>query len=85
MNEDIDLDKDGKVSEKEEELYKEKIENQVKIVWVCLVSMMVTLISILFIIPEARLESIGDKLDWYWIIVGSIVGAYIGIKQWLNK
>ena len=57
MNEDIDLDKDGKVSEKEEELYKEKIENQVKIVWICLVSMMVTLISILFIIPEARLEA----------------------------
>lgn len=81
----IDLNKDGKVSETEEEAYERKAVNRRRMAWVSLIAMIATAFAILFFIPETKLERIKDMLDLYWIAMGSIVGAYVGISTWMSK
>ncbi len=81
----IDLNKDGKVSETEEEAYERKAVNRRRMAWVSLLAMIATAFAILFFIPETKLERIKDMLDLYWIAMGSIVGAYVGISTWMSK
>lgn len=80
-----DLNQDGKIDDKELNIIVEKLDNQTKIVWIAFISMVLTLISILFFIPVVRLEAIGSLLDLYWVAFGSIVGVFIGVKSWINK
>ena len=84
-DEDIDLNKDGKVSQKEEELYEKKAKNRRLMAWVSLVAMVASGFAIMFLIPEARLQKINAMLDLYWISLGGIVGAYVGISTWMSK
>ncbi len=81
----IDLNKDGTVSETEEEAYERKAVNRRRMAWVSLLAMIATAFAILFFIPETKLERIKDMLDLYWIAMGSIVGAYVGISTWMSK
>lgn len=81
----VDIDKDGKVSETEAEAYERKAVNRRRMAWVSLIAMVATAAAILFVVPEAKLERIKDMLDLYWIALGSIVGAYVGISTWMSK
>lgn len=85
INEEIDLNHDGIVSKKEEELYEKKAKNRRLMAWVSLVAMIVSGFAIMFFIPEARLQRINAMLDLYWISLGGIVGAYVGISTWMSK
>ncbi len=84
-NEEIDLNRDGQISRKEEELYEKKAKNRRAMAWVSLIAMVISGISIMFFIPEARLQKINAMLDLYWISLGGIVGAYVGISTWMSK
>lgn len=84
-NNEIDVDGDGKVNDKEYAMYERKATNRRKIAWVSLVAMIATAFSIMFLIPETRLERIKDMLDLYWISLGGIVGAYVGMSAWASK
>lgn len=81
----IDLNGDGQVSNKEELLYEKKAVNRRKMAWVSLIAMIVTAFAVLFFVPESRIEKIKDMLDLYWISLGGIVGAYVGISAWMSK
>lgn len=81
----VDIDKDGKVSETEAEAYERKAVNRRRMAWVSLIAMVATAAAILFVVPETKLERIKDMLDLYWIALGSIVGAYVGISTWMSK
>lgn len=83
--ENIDLNEDGIVSKKEEELYEKKAVNRRRMAWVSLIAMIFSGIAIMFFIPEARLQKINAMLDLYWISLGGIVGAYVGISTWMSK
>ena len=84
-NEEIDLNHDGLISKKEEELYEKKAKNRRAMAWVSLIAMVASGIAIMFLIPESRLQKINAMLDLYWISLGGIVGAYVGISTWMSK
>lgn len=81
----IDINGDGKVSELEEKAYERKAQNRRKMAWVSLIAMIATAVALLFFVPDSRLEKIKDMLDLYWISLGGIVGAYVGISTWMTK
>ena len=82
---DIDLNDDGVVSNKEEQLYEKKATNRRRMAWLSLIAMIFSGIAIMFFIPETRLQKINAMLDLYWISLGGIVGAYVGISTWMSK
>lgn len=84
-SQEIDLNHDGLVSKKEEELYEKKAKNRRAMAWVSLIAMVASGIAIMFLIPESRLQKINAMLDLYWISLGGIVGAYVGISTWMSK
>lgn len=81
----IDIDRDGKVSDKEEIMYEKKAVNRRRMAWVSLVAMIATAFALLFLVSDSRLEKVKDMLDLYWIALGGIVGAYVGISTWMTK
>lgn len=81
----IDLDNDGKITEKEELLYEKKAVNRRRMAWLSLVALIVSGICVMFVIPETRLKSLGGLLELYFISLAGIVGAYVGISTWMTK
>jgi len=84
-NNEIDLNKDGKISSKEEAQYERKAVNRRRMAWLSLVAMIVSAFALMFFVPESRLEKIKDMLDLYWIALGGVVGTYVGISTWMTK
>lgn len=84
-NNEIDLNNDGNVDDKEEQLYEKKAVNRRRMAWVSLFAMIATAFAVLFFVPETKLDRIKDMLDLYWISLGGIVGAYVGISTWMTK
>lgn len=82
--EDIDLDNDGKVTNKEYKIYEQRAKNRRSMAWVSLFAMIVTVLLLMFLIPESRIEKLGSVLELYWLALGSVVTAYVGITAW-NK
>lgn len=85
QNNEIDLNNDGVISKKEEEFYEKKAINRRKMTWVALIAMVMSGFSIMFFVPESRLEKINSMLELYWISLGGIVGAYVGISTWMSR
>ena len=84
-NNEIDLNKDGSVDMNEQEIYEKKAVNRRRMAWVSLAAMIATAFAVLFFVPETKLDRIKDMLDLYWISLGGIVGAYVGISTWMTK
>lgn len=85
FNFDADLNGDGKLSEREEQLYEKKAVNRRRMAWVSLIALIVSAFCIMFLVPEKRLEQLNGLLELYWISLGGIVGAYVGISAWASK
>lgn len=81
----IDLDGDGMVSKDEQAIYEQKAKNRRGMAWLSLAAMVVSGLSLMFLVPESRLGKLSDMLDLYWISLGGIVGAYVGISSWMSK
>lgn len=81
----FDVDGDGKLNDKEQMAYERKAANRRRMSWVALIAMILTAFSLMFLVSDARLEKIKDMLDLYWISLGGIVGAYVGISTWMTK
>jgi cytochrome bd-type quinol oxidase subunit 2 len=85
LKQEIDLDNDGIVNSKEIEIYEQRATNRRKMAWVSLVAMIVSAILIMFFVPDSRLDKIKEMLDLYWIALGGVVGAYVGISAWTKR
>ena len=85
MKDEIDLDGDGMINDKEIEMYERRAKNRRRMAWLSLIAMIVTSFCIMFLIPEERLSRIENMLDLYWVSLGGIVGAYVGISAWVNR
>lgn len=81
----VDINNDGIVSKQEELMYEKKALNRRRMAWVSLIAMVISGLGIMFFVPESRLQKIGSMLDLYWISLGGIVGAYVGISTWMSK
>jgi cytochrome bd-type quinol oxidase subunit 2 len=78
----IDLDGDGVVSKKEEEIYERKAKNRRRMAWLSLVALIASGFSLMFLVPENRLAQLNGILELYWLSLGGIVGAYVGMSAW---
>jgi hypothetical protein len=83
--EDLDINQDGIVSSKEEELYEKKAVNRRKMAWLSLITLIISGFCVLFIVPETRLKNLGGLIELYFISLASITGAYVGISTWMSK
>lgn len=81
----VDVDNDGRVSEQELKIYEMRAANRRRMAWVSLLAMILTAAALIFFVPDSRLDKIKDLLDLYWIALGGVVGAYVGISAWTKK
>ena len=84
-NNDIDLDKDGSVSNKEYELYEKKAINRRRIAWVSLVALITSGFYVIMFMPDTRIDQLNGVIELFWITLGGIVGAYVGISSWVSR
>jgi uncharacterized membrane protein len=80
-----DLDNNGIVDTVEQQLYERKAVNRRRMAWVALIAMIVTSILLMFVVPSDRITLLEEILAMYFIALGSIVGAYVGISTWMTK
>jgi hypothetical protein len=83
--ENIDLNNDGKVTNSEQEIYEQRSVNRRRMAWVALVAMIASAVAMMFFVPETRLKQLDGLLEIYWVALGSIVGAYVGISTWMSR
>ena len=85
-----DLDGDGVVSDvelsavtamHEQETIEEKADAQRHMAWVALVSMLVfTVFVFLPIVPDARVQLLGNLSSLFYVSMAGVVGAYMGFS-----
>lgn len=81
----IDLDGDGVISKKEEEIYERKAKNRRRMAWLSLIALIASGFSLMFFVPESRLSQLNGILELYWLSLGGIVGAYVGMSAWASR
>ena len=81
----IDLNNDGVVDDKEQLIYERKATNRRKMAWLSLVALIASGFSLMFFVPESRLSQLNGILELYWISLGGIVGAYVGMSAWASR
>lgn len=81
----LDLDGDGVISKKEEEIYERKAKNRRRMAWLSLVALIASGFSLMFFVPESRLSQLNGILELYWLSLGGIVGAYVGMSAWASR
>lgn len=81
----IDQNNDGKIDTYEQLIYERKAKNRRRMAWVSLIAIVISGLSLIFLVPESRLEKLDGILELYWIALAGIAGAYVGISTWLNK
>jgi hypothetical protein len=84
-NDQLDLNNDGNVTTTEERIYEQKAVNRRRMAWVALVALIISGFCMMFLIPEHRIKQLDGMLELYWIALGTITGAYVGISTWMSK
>ena len=60
--------------------------NRRRMAWISLISMVLLTSALLFApIPIERLKTLSGTIEWYYLSVASIVGAYMGFTTWASK
>ena len=83
--ENIDLNNDGKVTKTEQDVYEQRAVNRRRMAWLALVALIASGFALMFFVPESRLNQLDGLLELYWIALGSVVGAYVGISTWMSR
>ena len=81
----IDLNNDGVIDEKESLIYERKAKNRRRMAWLSLVALITSGFSLMFLVPESRLSQLNGILELYWLSLGGIVGAYVGMSAWASR
>lgn len=86
MSSEADINGDGKVNEEELKIYNEKIRVQKNL---AMGSFAFIILFTAFImtpaIPESRVTALSDIFSMFYIMMGSVIGAFMGFSTWLNK
>lgn len=81
----LDVNNDGNVTPTEERIYEQKAVNRRRMAWVALFALIVSGFCMMFLVPETRLKQLDGMLELYWIALGTITGAYVGISTWMSR
>lgn len=82
----IDINGDGRVTKVEEKITEDKFMNRRRMAWVAMVCLAVyTAILFTPLVDSARIKSLENILDMFYIAMASIVGAYMGFATWASK
>lgn len=82
----IDINGDGKVTKVEEKITEDKFKNRRRMAWMAITSMAIyTAVLLTPLIEIARIKSLENILDMFYIAMASIVGAYMGFATWASK
>ncbi len=84
-NMEIDINNDGFVDSYEQLVYERKAKNRRRMAWLALVALVASGFSLMFLVPETRLPQLNGILELYWISLGGIVGAYVGMSAWASR
>ena len=88
MKRDYDLDHDGVVSEDELRAVEtlEKADAQRRMAWVAMVSiLMFTVLLFLPVVPDKRVELLGNLSSLFYISMAGVVGAYMGMTAYMTN
>ena len=68
------------------ELREEKSEAQKRMAWLAIGSMIIFSACLFMpIIPESRVNALGEILGLFYIAQAGIVGAYMGVTAWMSR
>lgn len=81
----IDVDQDGKVSEREYKIYEQRAKNRRLMAWLSLLAAIASGFCLMFFVPETRLDKLDGILELYWIGLLGITGTYVGVSTWLAR
>ena len=81
----IDITGDGKVSNKEMHIYEMRAVNRRRMAWLSLIAMIASAFAMMFLVSDERLSKLDGLLELYWIALGGVVGAYVGISSWTKR
>lgn len=78
----IDTNSDGIISPEELDLQisSKRWKNRRRMAWLSLFSILVVTYYMLFKIEESRIEVLDSVVTWFYTVMGSIVGAYVGFS-----
>lgn len=86
MSNDLDINGDNKVDEKELAIYRRKLLAQRNMATSTLVAAFILTIVILSpIIPDDRLKILIDIIVMFYLMCGSIVGAFMGFSSYMSR
>lgn len=84
--EQIDLNGDGKMSNVEIDITKNRFKNRRRMAWLAIWSMVAcTFVMMTEFIDIERIEAIDSVIEMFYIAMASIVGAYMGFTTWATK
>lgn len=66
-----------------EDMYKNLVQrsNRKKMAWTALVACLVVVFLMMFVVKESRIPLLSDVMTFFFLIMGSIVGTYIGFTS----
>ena len=79
---DLDSIKDEHLKE---EMIVRKWRHRRRMAYIALTAMLVMTVALFFFVDESRLDKIQDAISWAFIMMGGIVGSYMGAATWDGK
>lgn len=59
--------------------------NRRRMAYISLYSILIVTYLILFIVPMDRLNQLDEIITWFYLVMGSVVGAYVGFSTLDDK
>lgn len=88
FEEDVEDKKDKKIDESSVE-NSDTWRNRRRMAYFSLFSIMLVTYWALFVVPESRLKILGEVITWFYFVMASVVGGYVGFsafeKKWNSK
>ena len=64
---------------------KSRWKNRRRMAYISLVSILIVVGLSLFVVPIERLQVLEEVITWFFFIMGSIIGAYVGFSTFDDK
>jgi len=69
----------------EQEMERNKWRGRRKMGWISLWSILVVTMMLLFApIPDERLKILAEPITWFYFVMASVIGAYMGVTAWAS-